>query len=82
MPTHMPVPTNPHTPPQVNLKKYNGRIGRVVQQAPEWLMKTADAGEASAGGLVAVLLDSRATDRERGRGVWVAVSRHHLKLQT
>ena len=64
---------------EVALAKYNGRMGRVVEDPPAWLMKAS--GGSTDRGLVAVLLDSRSTDRDRSRGVWVAVPPAHLKFQ-
>ena len=63
----------------VALQQYNGRMGRVVEDPPGWLMKAS--GGSKEEGLVAVLLDSRSTDRDRSRGVWVAVPPSHLKAQ-
>ena len=63
----------------VALQQYNGRMGRVVEDPPAWLMKAS--GGSKDEGLVAVLLDSRSTDKDRSRGVWVAVPPSHLKIQ-
>jgi hypothetical protein len=75
----------------VNLEEYNGRKGRVSKGPPPWVIKAVGqrAGEQSAqtskvvhdsGGLVPVLLDSRSTDADRHRGVWVAVPPGCLKV--
>lgn len=61
----------------LNMERYNGRLGRVVDDPPPWLIKSASG--ASAEELVAVLLDSRSTDRERSSGIWVAVPRTNLR---
>lgn len=74
----------------VNLGKYNGRKGRVSKEPPPWVVKavgarageqgSTDARQQELGGLVPVLLDSRPTDAERHRGVWVAVPPANLKI--
>lgn len=74
----------------VNLAQYNGRRGRVSKDPPAWVIKAvgAKAGEQGAldkrqeqlGGLVPVLLESKITDVERHRGVWVAVPAANLKV--
>ena len=74
----------------VNLGKYNGRKGRVSKEPPPWVVKavgakageqgTADVRQHELGGLVPVLLDSKITDAERHRGVWVAVPACNLKI--
>ena len=74
----------------VNLEEFNGRKGRVSKQPPPWVIKAVGckAGEGSnsarilhdSGGLVPVLLDSRSTDADRHRGVWVAVPPANLKV--
>lgn len=74
----------------VNLEEYNGRKGRVSKEPPPWIIKAVGqrAGEQEgaakilhdSGGLVPVLLDSRSTDADRHRGVWVAVPPSNLKV--
>ena len=74
----------------VNLGKFNGRKGRVSKEPPPWVVKavgakagdqgTTDARQQELGGLVPVLLDSKITDVERHRGVWVAVPAANLKV--
>ena len=63
----------------MSLAKYEGRMGRVVDYkwAPSWLMK-AHGGSADSA-LVAVLLDSRSTDRDRA-GTWLAVAPENLRV--
>lgn len=75
----------------VSLSKYNGRKGRVSQEPPPWCIKAiggkageaagpADARQEELGGLVPILLDSRSTDQNRHRGVWLAVPPSNLKV--
>jgi hypothetical protein len=60
----------------VNLSKYNSRMGRVTTHAPPWVIK---APGGSGEGLIPILLDSRSTDGDRSRGVWLAVPSEHLR---
>lgn len=62
----------------VPMAKYNGRMGRVVEYAPSWLMKAGADGPAGES-LVAVLLAPHATDRDRANGVWIAVPPANLQ---
>lgn len=64
----------------VSMVKYNGRMGRVVEHAPSWLMKAHGGSTERDNALVAVLLDSRSTDRDRANGVWVAVPPDNLRV--
>lgn len=74
----------------VNLAKFNGRKGRVSKDPPPWVIKAvgARAGEHGTvekrqeelGGLIPILLDSRPTDVERHRGVWLAVPPTNIKV--
>lgn len=74
----------------VSLEKYNGRKGRVSKEPPPWVIKAvgakageqgvANARQEELGGLVPVLLESRSTDAERHRGVWLAVPPSNLKV--
>ena len=68
----------------IQLGKYNGRMGRVIREPPPWLVKApsgAAPGEAPPSApLVPVLLDSRSTDEDRSRGVWLAVPPENLKV--
>jgi len=63
------------------LEKYNGRLGRVVEWAPPYLLKTAVEGAYNVYDLVLVLLDARASDRDRSSGLWLAVDMANLKPQ-
>ena len=75
----------------INLEEYNGRKGRVSREPPPWTIKAigSKAGEQGgsasqvlhdSGGLVPVLLDSRSTDADRHRGVWLAIPPANLKV--
>jgi hypothetical protein len=74
----------------VTLSKFDGRKGRVSQDPPPWCIKAmggkagqgvaANARQEELGGLVPILLDSRSTDKNRHRGVWLAVPPSNLKV--
>ena len=62
-----------------NLQKYNGRLGRVVDDPPPWLITSTSSTGAAWEGLIPVLLESRSTDRDRSNGLWVAVPAANLR---
>ena len=62
----------------LNLEKYNGRMGRVCEDAPPYGLIKASGGPAES--LVSILLDSRSTDFGRNNGCWIAVPPSHLKV--
>lgn len=70
----------------VALEQYNGRKGRVSKEPPPWCIKAVGrVGEEGkplhdSGGLVPVLLDSRSSDPDRHKGVWLAVPPANLKV--
>jgi hypothetical protein len=75
----------------INLEEYNGRKGRVSREPPPWTIKAigSKAGEQggsesqvlhNSGGLIPVLLDSRSTDADRHRGVWLAIPPANIKV--
>lgn len=59
----------------LGLEKYRGRMGRVVEMVGRQFLEDGSTE------VVTILLDSRASDYERGSGVWVQVPMSNLELQ-
>ena len=70
------------------IDKYNGRLGRVVDFPPPWVIRAITPGSAAVGAqpvpeskFVCVLLDARSTDTDRANGIWLSVLSENLRVQ-
>ena len=69
------------------IDKYNGRLGRVVDFPPPWVIRAITPGSAAVGAQprrrasLSASPDARSTDADRANGIWLSVLSENLRVQ-